>query len=718
LILVKPDSTLSPEASRWRKEQRLRELKPGTAVPGSKGEMQQLIAQLHEYQTELELQHQELLESRDRLERAERRYSDLYENAPVGYLTLDRTGDISSANIAAAGHLGRNADDLVGSRFGLFIDPADRPVFNEFVQLAHAGEKARSCAVWLNQGRPRRVQIDVAYSRTEQELRLVLNDVTERERLVGEIRKLAQVVEQSEDSVVITNADAEIEYVNPAFLRQSGYDREDVIGHNPRILQSGKTPPETFDDMWQTLGKGKAWQGELVNRTKSGKEYIEKVVINPLRLHEGATSHYVAVNRDVTLQKEMSSELDAHREHLQDLVATRTAELRQARDEAQKADRAKSAFLANMSHEIRTPMNAIVGFAHLLRSELTLPMHIRLIDNIADAVEHLLALINDVLDLSKIEAGKMRLEQEDFDLATTFEQVESQVQGQGRAKWLALEFDPGPAPIRLRGDVKRLRQALLNLVVNAIKFTEAGRVALAAHVLEETDHHVVIRFEVADTGIGIDPAMFSTLFRPFEQVDSSSTREAGGSGLGLAITDRIARLMGGKTGVESQPGEGSRFWFTARLERGQEAQIEEASALTPVTLPTEGDPVVGARVLLAEDNLINQEVAKGLLERAGMVVDIAQDGLEAVSMWRRNHYDLILMDVQMPKMDGLAATNLIRGADGETEGASSHDLPILAMTANVFPEDRAACVDAGMNAFVAKPVKPAQLISKIREYLS
>ena len=383
-----------------------------------------------------------------------------------------------------------------------------------------------------------------------------------------------------------------------------------------------------------------------------------------------------------------------------------------ARQTAEAAARAKGEFLASMSHEIRTPMNAIVGLTRMLRrAPPGAERNDEWLHKIDGAAQHLVSLVGDVLDISKIESGKLVLDEAEFTLNALVQSVSSQIGSQAQQKGLAIEVQAEPASATFVGDPTRLRQALLNLASNAVKFTTHGSVTLRACVQAQQGDAVTLLLECQDTGPGLSPEFRGRVFEAFEQGSTGTTRSHGGTGLGLSITKRLAELMGGEVGVDSAPGLGCRFWLTARVRRGRD---DTGLSTTPVGLRAVQvlrQRHAGARVLVAEDNEVNLAVTRHLLEEAGLVVVGAVNGQEAVDRVRAEPFDLVLMDMQMPVMDGMAATMAIRSTHG------SEQLPILALTANAFDEDRRACSMVGMNAFLTKPVDPDQLCEKVLSWL-
>ncbi|MCQ8104543.1 PAS domain S-box protein [Methylomonas sp. SURF-2] len=536
----------------------------------------------------------------------------------------------------------------------------------------------------------------------------VITDITELKQAEAELRKLWLAVEQSPNSIVITNLDANIEYVNRHFSAVTGYSREEAIGQNPRILQSGQTSQATYEQMWEKITQGDSWSGELINRRKDGSEYIEWAQITPVRQPDGTITHYLAIKEDITEKKQVELELDSYRHNLENLVAARTRELELARRQAEAATVAKSQFLANMSHEIRTPMNAILGMLYLaLKHQMPAALHNHL-SKAQSAAHSLLGIINDILDFSKIEAGKLEFEATEFALDGVLEQLTDAIGLQAEQKGVEflIRYDV-KIPSMLQGDPLRLKQILLNLCGNAIKFTERGEVELGLRMLSNKDGIVTLQMSVRDTGIGMDNELQNRLFQKFTQADQSTTRRFGGTGLGLAISKHLVELMGGRIWVEdTQPGKGTTICCTLQLRIARQAEMHKSELYAQT-----GPLLKGIRVLVVDDNAVSREILAEMLRYFQLEVSVAADGLSALQLLQASTeqaFDLVLMDWRMPGMNGDEATRRIHA-----DSAIAPKPKVIMVTAYGREEVMLLAQQAGVDGFLIKPVSPSSLLDSI-----
>ena len=525
---------------------------------------------------------------------------------------------------------------------------------------------------------------DLAGVHLMEQIGVQLGVVIERSRAEEWLLKLSRAVENSPASVIITDNKGVIEYVNRKFTEISGYTAAEVIGRNPRILKSGAQPREYYQELWNTIHSGQEWRGEFCNRKKSGEVHWEHVLISPIRDDKGRTTHFVAVKYDITERKRIAEELQL------------------AMEAADAANRSKSEFLANMSHEIRTPLNAIIGFSTMaLNAELSPRLH-GYISKISNAGVSLLGIINDILNFSKIEAGKLELESLLFSLDNTLANSITVVQQKAIDKRIELKLNVAPeVPRQLVGDPLRLNQVITNLLGNAVKFTEKGEVELAITLLEQGTDQVKLLFSVRDTGIGLSAEEQALLFQPFTQADGSTTRKFGGTGLGLSISRRLVGIMGGEIRVESEKGKGSTFSFSACF---------GAAAEEKPMLP--GDLLSGLRVLVVDDSRTGRRAMVKLLKSLHMSVDAVESGGDAVAAVKRQDglapYQVVLMDWQMPGMNGIEATRLIK-SDGELSFVPS----IVMITSFGGEREQDQGYAAGVDDFLHKPVTTSALVDAL-----
>lgn len=748
-----------------------------------------------------------------------------WEASKDALITTDAQGAILSLNPAAERLLGYAANDVAGR--------AIRSLFIEGPSAAALTVPESLFESWIRPQEGEPVPVEVSISRGEEgEQRFVLLALRDiRERLVTEerLRLLSVALESAANGVLITRASGVIIWANPAFYRLTGYEADEVIDKTPSFLCSGRQSARFYAQLWGTISTGAVWVGELINRRKDGLEYSEEMTITPIKNAQGEIANFIAVKSDITERKLAQEALE------------------RAKQAAESMSQAKSEFLANMSHEIRTPMNGVLGMLTFLKDTRLLAAQREYVDVALNSATSLMSIIDDILDFSRIEAGKLALDPLPFDLHVALEDVIRLLQNKAQEKGLDLILHYSPdLPFRFVGDAGRIRQVVTNLVGNALKFTERGYVLVHVMAEAKVENGLGLRITVEDTGIGIPENQLGNIFDKFTQADTSTTRKYGGNGLGLAICRQLLALMGGTISVESQEGKGSSFtchlpltldpeavqtpllasdlkksrflivdgsrlyrrilneqfesWgleckvvdsgaealyelrsasmgekpyhfvliddqladidfntlaqnirqdpqltalrlvlITAAGQRGDARRAKEAGysaylvkpvrssdlleALSSVnkrsgssalvtrysieeekrqtTPASEDSKPIPAFVLIAEDNLVNQKVAVGVLQRFGCRVEVAVNGSEALEMLAKKRYDMVFMDCQMPVMDGYEATRILR--ERETRLALPH-LPVIAMTAHAMQGAREECLASGMDDYVSKPL--------------
>jgi PAS domain S-box-containing protein len=652
----------------------------------------EMLKRLHEREASLKRTLEDLKER-------EARISSIVNTTVDGIITIDEESIIESFNQAAEKIFGYTADEVKGKNVSILMPEPHRSGHDRYVETYLASGRSKvlgtSKEVLGRRKNGTMFPIELSVSKADLGNRRIftgiLRDITERKKAEEELQKLYNAVEHSSAVVIITDTQGNIEYVNPKFVQVTGYEKTEVLGEKPRILKSGETLPETYKELWNTITSGVEWQGIFHNKKKNGEFYWAAASISPLKDTNGMITHFVGIQEDITAIKLFEQELQ------------------KAKEAAESANQAKSDFLAGMSHEIRTPMNAIIGMAELMMETPLSDEQKRYAETLIHAGENLLNIINDILDISKIEAGYLELESTAFDLQELLDKACAIMAIRARDKGIGLACNVLPdVPVHLIGDPGRLRQIVLNLLGNAIKFTDSGGVVL--EVNKETSDKTTLLFSIRDTGIGIPEDKVNRIFEKFTQADSSTTRRYGGTGLGLTISKRLVELMGGRIWVASTVGVGSTFYFTAGFQLQKEKPQTEP---VPVTAVPELTAPRSLRILLVDDSEDNRLLILSFLKRTPFVIDIADNGSDAVEKYKTAAYDLVLMDIQMPVMDGYTATKTIR----EWERSNKRDpTPVLALTAYALQEEIRKSYDAGCNGHLTKPIKKNDLLYAIAAY--
>lgn len=669
---------------------------------------------------------------------------DLFETAPIGYMEIDRQGIVRRINHLESKLRGLEPSGMLGVHCAELVPEIERDRYREQIQRKLDGHTALVTyqREYLRpDGRRIAVEIHEQLLRTKSGavagMRMASVDITERKESeeaayqnAAELRALFQAFPD-----LFLRLDK-----NETAVDANGGQRSDAF------LSAEKFEGRNLQDLLPAPVLGEIRAAQEKGRARNGMEIVEFSIEDQLgpqayemRLLPINWDQWIAVLRNITERKASEQRLKENAQELEQ----KNEELEKALTEAREATRMKSRFLANMSHEIRTPMNGVLGMTDFLLGTTLNDEQREYAESIKRCADSLLGLIDDILDLSRIEAGKLRLDHAEFALEPAIAETASTFALQARAKGLEFASAIAPeVPPWAVGDPGRLRQVLVNLLGNAIKFTERGRVSLTAELARQTADSLLLKFTVRDTGIGISRGQQGRLFDTFTQVDESNTRKYGGTGLGLAISKQLVEMMGGQIGLESEPGKGSQFWFTASLgksakggpsrggDRSGKAKVEmrvRQAPAAPITVaksgagtsntgtaqraesPAQGSPGLGSmRILLAEDNEINQRITLRLLQKLGLAADAVVNGRQAVEAIEKRKYDLVLMDCQMPDMDGFEATAVIRSREG-----AGRRHTICALTANAMDGDRERCLAAGMDDYISKPVG----LEKLREAL-
>jgi hypothetical protein len=649
---------------------------------------------------EQKLLEQKHKQAEEALLKSEERFRLIAENTADTIMVLDLNLNITYVSPSVFKLRGYTAEEMFEQVLDQIFTPASMLKANKFfadqttLEASGKADPSRTESLELEEyckdSSTIWVEISFSYIRDVNQkptrILTVSRDITLRKKAEEEVRILLRAVEQSPATIVITDTDGKINYINSKFTELTGYTQEEAFQQDTRILKSGEMPPDHYKEMWQALNNGNEWFGEFQNKKKNGELYWERSSISPIFDTNGTITHYLAVKEDITERKKTEKELI------------------EAKEKAEESDQLKSAFLNNISHEVRTPMNAIIGFSQLLSTnETSAETRNQFIEIIIRSTHQLLSIITQIIDMATIEAGQEKTSSKEIYLNSLIKSLFKQFSSEAGKKNISLKYTAAlyDNADNISTDETKLLQVLSNLLSNAFKFTKQGSIEFG-YTVKET----FLEFYVKDTGIGIPNEMFEEIFKRFRQVERSHAREFGGSGLGLSISKAYVELLGGKIWLSSIPGKGSEFFFTIPYNKVQlNARSDKETGVK-----INSEPIGLKTILVAEDENFNFLLISRYLSKANIVVLHAENGMDAVDLCKTNNQiDLVLMDLKMPVMDGYEATKQIR--------EFLPDLPIIAQTAYITDIDKNKAFEYGCNDFISKPFSEELLISKIYKQL-
>ena len=695
---------MNPQVIRERAETQLAQQKAVGGIPDV--EPLRLIHELQVHQIELEMQNEELQLARSTAEVLLDKYTDVYDFAPTGYLTIGSDGSILQLNLKAAQKLGSDRSQLLHKRFQTFIAQDDRRLFNDFLLGVTSSEANHHCEVTLDvrESPPMIVAIEGARVNDSKETRLILIDVTERRRDEKTLKLLMKALDACANSVVITDPSGIVEWTNPAFTALTGYPANEVIGRNMRLLKSGAQGAEFYQKMWRTILAKEVWRGEVINKRKDGSIYTESATITPVLNLAGDVSHFVAVKEDISQRKQWEADLRSLNEELESRVKERTSALQQAKIEADDANLAKSQFLSRVSHELRTPMNAILGFAQILSIRSQDPETKEHLGMILKGGQHLMTLINQLLDLSRLESGRADFHMAPVLLSDVVEQAVELLKPIVNQAEIDVVIEQNTLNgLAVSADRQWLTQVILNLLSNAAKYNrQGGMVRICGKLMPNGKS----RIEVSDTGFGFSAEDRKHLFQPFRRFSGKNIE---GSGLGLSLSKSYVGLMGGSIGLADSSPSGSTFYVELNTEM---AVCPDNKSTSPLPLDSISEPGQ-ALILYIEDDPSSVAVMREILKLTTKYHLIsASTGKDGLLMAQDNLPDLILLDNGLPDTSGKEVLAELKA------NPATRTVPVIIFSGDAMPQTIQELRIAGAADYLTKPVDMGVLLRVLKEQLA